>query len=165
MRRILIRTVVVLALVLCFAIAANAEGKIKMSLPGDSKMALQAENGAVKSITSKNGVFILPAGKYRVTGYSSAVKTKAGESWSMFATNMKPVSVIVTDGKTSVVKLGEPFVASVKVSSQSLPNISMDLKTVGAGAEAITIYGPKPPGFKGTGKTGGAAWSGSFKYG
>ncbi len=164
MTRLFSRTAVVIGLALFVAVAASADGKLKLSLPGQSRLAVRAADGSAKSLTSADGVFSLPAGNYSITGYSSAAKTKTGESWSVFATAVKPVSVTVKDGKTTPVKLAEPFVASVKVSSQDASNISMNFKTFGASGESVSIYGPKPPGFLATAKTGGS-WSGSFKYG
>ena len=159
------RAAILCGLVLCLAAAANADGKIKLALPGQSRLALLTERGSVKSISSADGVFSLPVGKYRVTGYSSAMKTKTGESWSVFATAMKPVSVLVKEDATTLVKVCEPFIASVNVSASASQNVNMDLETVGAAGESVSIYGPKPPGFQAINKTGGTVWSGSFHYG
>lgn len=143
---------------------ASADGTVKVPLPGQSRFAIRAASGSTLSVTAKNGLIKLPPGKYSITGYSGGIQTVAGEYWTVFASGMKPIAITVAEGKTTQVKIAEPFVASVKVSSSSLPNMSMDLSTVGAAGESVTIYGPNPPGFTVKGKTGGS-WNGSFHYG
>ena len=142
-------------------------GKIILPVKGDSFVYLYRPDTRKQTpyqLTSKDGVFKAPAGKYQLLMYYVTSKDRGRRGLMISGRYKKPITISVSRGSTYRLKAGPPITASIKVSQRGANAVTMDLLLTGCGGEQCTISS-KEPRFRVLSKAGKVLQEGKFKYG
>jgi hypothetical protein len=142
-------------------------GTIILPLKGDSFVYLyrtDTRKEAPYQLTSKDGVFKAPAGKYQLLMYYVTSKDRGRRGPMISGRYSKPITISVSRGSTYRLKAGPPLTASIRVSQRGANAVTMDLMLTGRGGEQCTISS-KEPRFQVLSRAGKVLQEGKFKFG
>lgn len=115
------------------------------------------------------GKFTLPAGHYKVHGWTVIRKDEKGGKWQLIGDRFPPTATFdVTPDKPVSLPIGDPIHAQL-TATESGSEVSFDLRYRGQLNEALYLYRgndtPRAPRLTLTSRDGSFTWSNNFTYG
>jgi len=146
-------------------------GILAVPIKSEGMFAVQdTENNKILRLSSKDGSFRLPVGKYTLLGAIAYATDDNKDRWvvSYNLSSAKDREVVIEANATKALEIGPPFTASVSVTRNG-DEAELSLSLVGRGGDRAIIRkaaaSSDPPSFQVTSPAGQVVWQGAFKFG